>query len=64
MNPQSCSLDHVFNASETPLDRQLSLADWLAIERSAPMLVRTVNGRDRDVRLHKDTLLKFVLTAC
>ena len=59
MNPQSCSLEYVFDATDTPVARQLSRQQWNHIHDTAPMLVRNVNGRDSDVRLNKDTLLKY-----
>ena len=59
MSIGSCSLDYVFDASEVPLHQQLRREEWQTIKKTSPMLVRTVLGRDNDVHLHKETLLKY-----
>jgi hypothetical protein len=58
MSVGSCSLEYVYNASRIPLEQQLSRETWRIVHDTSPMLVRTIHGRDGDVRLHKDTLLK------
>lgn len=60
MDVQSCSLENVFNAKDNPLDKILSHQKWNIIKRTAPMLVRTINGKENDVRLQKEILLKYV----
>ena len=58
MDNSLCNIDYVLDASDVPLNQQLSRDLWFQIKDNAPMLVRTVNGKKHDVRLHRDTLLR------